>query len=251
MLSTLKAEFRKLLTVRSTYFLTAGVLLLITFLSTFVFGYKQAAQKANSPIFMSDAMYTMLGTFVTFGAIIAILLVAHEYRYTTIGYTLTLNRSRLKVLLAKVITMLVYITVVGALVIAITYIGTRIGLNIRGVELVSQTLPTDLIWKYLVYLWGYAFMGIILATLIRGVVGSIVAFFLIPTVEGMLSLLLKDNTKYLPVRALDSIPATVAPNSITAGTEMLGAGMALTLVCAYLGTSGVIAAILFVRRDAN
>ncbi len=251
MLSPLKAEFRKLLTARSTYLLTGGVLALITFLSVFVFGYKQAAQKASSSIFMSDTIYAMLGTFVTFGAIVAILLVAHEYRYSTINYTLTLSRSRLRVLLAKVMTMLTYATIVGVLVIAIAYVGARIGLDIRGATLAPQTLPVDLVWKYLAYLWSYALVGIILATLIRGLVGSIVAFFLIPTAEGMLSLLLKENTKYLPFRSMDAIPVTVAPNSITAGTEMLAAGAALGMACIYLGVFGVIATVSFVKRDAS
>ena len=251
MFSTFKAEFRKLLTARSTYFLTGGVLALITFLSVFVFGYKQAAQKASSPIFMSDTIYAMLGTFVMIGAIIAILLVAHEYRYSTINYTLTFSRSRLKVLLAKVVTMLTYVTVVGALVIAIAYVGSKIGLGIRGETLVAQTLPLDLIWKYAAYLWSYALVGIVLATLIRSLVGSIVAFFLLPVAEQMMSLLLKGNTKYLPFRSMDAIPVTVSPNAITAGTETLAAGAALGMACIYLGFFGLLAVISFVKRDAN
>lgn len=251
MMASLKSEFRKLLTVRSTYILTILVLAFIAFLSIYVFGYNQAAQQASSPVFMSDTIYTMLGTAVTFITIISILLIVHEYRYNTINYTLTLSPSRIRVLFSKTVVMLTYATVVGAAVVAIAYFGSKLGLSIKGAELAPQQLPLDLIWKYTAYVWGYALIGIILALLIRGVVGAIVAIFLIPTIEGLLSLLLKDNTKYLPFRALDGIPATAAPNSITSSVETLTSAAALGVFAVYLAIFGTIAVVSFLKRDAN
>lgn len=246
-MASLKSEFRKLLTVRSTYFITGFTLLLVTFLSVYVFGYQQAAQKASSAIFMSDTLYTMLGTFVTFAAIMAILLVAHEYRYGTIMYTLTSSTGRIRILFSKTIVMLTYSTVMGLLVLAIGYFGSRFGLELKGAALAPQNFPLiEIIWQYAAYVWGYTIAGILLAVLIRGLVGSIVAFFLIPTAEGILSLILKGNTKFLPFRSLDAIAATPVPEITT-----LGHTAALGVFSVYLFAFGTAALVLFVRRDAN
>ena len=249
MRAILKSELRKLLTIRSTYYLTGFTLLLVTFLAVYVFGYQQASQKATSPIFMADALYNLLGTFVTFGVIVAILHVAHEYRYNTINYTLTAAKSRLAVLAGKVTVLLVYTTIVSLVTLAIAYFGTKWGLSLKDVTLVPQQLVwSDLAWQYLAYAWGYVLTGVVLALLIRGLVGSIVAFFLIPTLEGILSLILKGDTKYLPFRALDAIAAT--PNPVIQ-LETLSHVAALGVFGIYIVVSGAIATVLFVRRDAS
>lgn len=248
MMASLKSEFRKLITIRSTYFITGFTLLLVTFLSIYVFGYQQAAQKASSAVFMSGTLYTVLGMFVTFAAIMAILLVAHEYRYGTIMYTLTSSASRVRVLLSKTIVMLGYSTIVGLLVLAIGYFGSRFGLELKGVTLAPQNFPiADILWQFTAYVWGYTLTGILIAVLVRGLVGSIVAFFLLPTAEGILSLLLKGNTKFLPFRSLDAIAATTPTPGITA----LDNAAALGVFSVYLVVLGTVAVVSFVRRDAN
>ena len=252
MITSLKSEFRKLLTVRSTYFITGFVLLFVAFLSVYVFGYQQASQPATSPIYMADVLYNMLGTFVTFGLIIAILHVAHEYRYNTINYTLTLTTSRLRVLASKVIVLLSYATVMAGIVLLIAYFGAKLGLDIRNTTLVPQQLPlTEIAWQYIAYIWGYILTGVILAVLIRGLVGSIVAFFLIPTIEGILSLILKTNTKYLPFRSLDAIAATPVPEQFNVGFQVLSHTAALGVFAIYLAVFGSLAVFAFLKRDAS
>lgn len=248
MFPAIKSEFRKLLTIRSTYILTIFTLLLVSFLAVWVFGAQQASVKADNPIYMADALYNILGTFVTFAVIIAILHVAHEYRYSTINYTLTATRSRLTVLFSKTFVLLTYTTVFGFLTLLIAYFGTKIGLDIKNVTLSPQQLDlTSVAWQYLAYSWGYVLAGIILAVIIRSLVGSIVAFFLIPTAEGILSMLLKGDTKFLPFRSLDAIAAT--PNPVL--TEALSHNAALGVFSAYALVFGALAVILFVRRDAS
>lgn len=250
MMATLKSEVRKLLTIRSTYFITILTLALVTFFSIYVFGYQQGSQPASSPIYMADTIYNLLGMFVTFATIIAILNVAHEYRYNLINYTFTLSRSRLRVLFSKVFVLLAYTTIIGAVTVAIAYFGSKFGLSLRGVELAPQQLPlVEVAWQYLAYSWGYVLIGIILAVIIRGVVGSIVAFFLIPTAEQILSLILKGNTKFLPFRSLDAIAAT--PNPFVPDLAVLSHSAALGVFAIYLAVFGSIATYLFVTRDAN
>lgn len=252
MIPTLKSEFRKFLTVRSTYIVTGLVLILIPFLSVYIFGYENAARKPDSPDFILDSIYTMLSTFVTFSTILAILLVAHEYRYNMITYTLTSSRSRLRVLLAKAIVMLVYATVIGLVVALLAYVGTRLGASLAGHSVAPQHLPIgDMVWQFGANVWGYTLAGLIIALLIRGVVGSVVVFFLVPTAEGILSLLLKSDAKYLPFRALDAIAATPQPEVAGMGIEVLSHGAALTVFMVYLVVFGTAAVVMFIRRDAN
>lgn len=255
MFGTFKAEFRKLLTVRSTYILTVAALLIAAFFATYVFGYRQNIQQAASPVFLNDIFQVTLGIFTTFGAIISILLMAHEYRYNTILYTLTWSRSRLKVLLAKVLAVLSLMTVGGVLTLTVTYIGVHVGLALKGNSMGPQDFDMlEIGWRYLMYLWGYGLVGLVLAALFRNLVAAIVAFFMIPTLEGTLgSLLLKGDAKYLPFRALDTVPSSGQQGSInaTAGFEMLSSTTAAGIVALYLAVFGAVALILFIKRDAN
>lgn len=252
MLTAIKAEFKKFLTVRSTYLVTGFLLVLVTFLSVYVMGYHQAAAKAASEIYLADTIYTMVGTAMTFIAVLAMLLVAHEYRYNTILYSLTLARQRLNMLLGKLVVMWSYAILVTLVVIAIAVYGSQLGLRIKGVELAPQQFALlESLWQSIAYAMGYALVGLILATLIRGLVGTIVTFFVLSSVEGLLMPLLKENSKYLPFRSLDSIPVVTSPNSISAGFPTLDNLQALGLFTVYAVIFGTIAVIGFVRRDAN
>ena len=101
------------------------------------------------------------------------------------------------------------------------------------------------------YVWGYALVGIVLAVLIRSIVGSIVAFFVLPTIEGILSPILKQNAQYLPFRSLDSIPAPGSPDSIAASAPSLDNVAALGVFAVYLAVFGTVAVVLFLKRDAT
>ena len=251
MLATLKSEFRKLLTVRSTYLVSGFILLIVAFFSIYVFGYKQAAGIPTNGDFLQQVVYSMLGTFAIFASIISILLVAHEYRYNTILYTLTASKSRLRILFAKTLVALSYATVVGAATVVLTYFGTKLGLAIKGIDLVPQNFDLSVLApQWLAYIWGYALVGLILALIIRGLVGSIVAFFLFPTIENILSLLLKGNTKFLPFRSLDSIAATAIGHGVP-GSPNLTHMTAFLVAYGYITIFGLIACLLFMRRDAN
>lgn len=253
MFATLKSEFRKLVTVRSTYILTALVLVGAMLLSYFIFGREQEAFASTNPLFLRDAMYTMLGVFATFSAIVAILLVTHEYRYNLISYTLTAASRRTKVFAAKAIVLIGYTLVIGAVVAAIGYFGAKTGVASTGAVLAPQDIPVwTTIWQFGAYAVGYTLVGFVLGLLLRSVVGAIVLFFMFPIAEQMMGLLLKENTKYLPFQALERIGAT--PGSQMAGPATSGdltSLAALGVFAIYLAIAGIVALILFVRRDAN
>src|SRR3981081_3720844 len=107
MIASLRSEFRKLLSVRSTYVLTALVLALVTFIAFYVQGWRFSSMELQNPLLLENGIRSALNIAV-FGAIVAILLMTHEYRYNTIMYTLTSSNSRSGVLLSKIIVISCY-----------------------------------------------------------------------------------------------------------------------------------------------
>lgn len=244
MIASLKAEFLKLFTVRSTYFITVFVMLIILFFAGYVEGIHADSKLFNNPHLLASEVANALSFTVIFCAIIAILLFSHEYRYNTIMNTLTSVNNRSKMLLAKILVMtgfaLVFGLVMGTLSPLVAYAGNQLA----GHQLVAQTIPiSDLLWRGLFFAWGFAMIGLLLVALTRNQIFSIVALVLFPTtVEGIAELLLKKNVIYLPFTALNHV--------LEDSPDITHAKAALVFL-AYLLVGWIIAWILFIRRDAN
>jgi len=245
MLNTIKAEFRKLYTIRSTYFVSALGLVLMGFVAFYVEGFRGEASLLQ-PDKIQTLMLSSANLLSIFAAIIAVLLVAHEYRYNTIMYTLTSSNSRTKVLVAKLLAILTHAlcyTVVGvALAVLLMYIG----MSFKDMSLyATQTIAWgDVIWRSLFSVLSYAALGLLLGLLFRNVVGAFITLFMAPaTVEPLLGLLLKENVKYLPFHASDQVI-----NSTATG---LSHGTAALLFGGYLAVGYLVALILLLKRDAN
>lgn len=249
MKAALKAEFRKFLTVRSTYIVSLLVLVLAGFLSIYAFGIESGQESFNNPQYLIQPMSAVLSIFATFTSILAILLVAHEYRYNTISYTLTAARSRINVVLAKMAVMATYALVGGAVVVAIGYFGTILGANIAGDHVVAQQIDwLEKFWQFAAYSVGYALAGLIIALIIRSLVGALAFFFVFPIVGEISTIVLHENVRFLPFRSLDAIlgvPFQGIP------VDMLAPTSAALLAYSYLTIAAVSACALFVRRDAN
>src|ERR1700690_121413 len=99
MRAALKAELRKLLTVRSTYFILIVVLLLEVLFAFYISGWRATATDLHSSGALSSAVTDAVTAVSIFSALVALLLFTHEYRYNTIMYTLTASNSRSRVLL--------------------------------------------------------------------------------------------------------------------------------------------------------
>jgi ABC-type transport system involved in multi-copper enzyme maturation permease subunit len=252
MMTTLKAEFRKLLSVRSTYIITALVVALVIFVAFYINGWRLSPADLHDPSQLASDVTGALNITV-FGAIVGILLMTHEYRYNTIMYTLTSSNSRSKVLLAKFITVSAYALFLAVLIGVLSPIMSYLGVHLHGHALVPQTLHYgNLAWRSLFYGWGYGMAGLLLAVLSRNQVASIVALFLIPDLgEQLLGLLLKHNTVYLPFSSLNQViryGTSVRDPNINSS---LSPGKAAGVYCIYLVVGGIVAWILFLRRDAS
>jgi ABC-2 type transport system permease protein len=243
MIAALYGEFRKFTSVRSTYYVSIIALLLsgfFAFWGTFKGG----------PLYSPTTIQTQAADFVTvvavFVGILSILLICHEYRYNTISYTLTSSNSRLRILFAKLIMTGGYALIMTLLTLILTMGMVTVGAQVAGHELGTQTIDLfSLSWKSIVYMIGSAWFGLTLGFLSRSLVFAIVAFFLVPTVESIFHGLLKVSNNYMPISAQSQIMSPVAsPDTFS---PLASAGV----FGAYLAVALIVAAILFVRRDAN
>jgi len=145
----------------------------------------------------------------------------------------------------------VYAIFLAALIAVLSPVMSSLGIHAHGHTLVPQTLHYgNLAWRSLFYGWGYGMAGLVLAMLARNQIAAIMALFLIPSLgEQLLGvLLLKHNTVYLPFSAL----AQVINGSGTGPTSStMSASKAAGVYCIYLAVGGIVAWILFLKRDAN
>jgi ABC-type transport system involved in multi-copper enzyme maturation permease subunit len=259
MLSTLRAEFKKLFTVRSTYAISLVALLLTGFLSFYVQGYKTvfSGSSIKDSLFMAGTITQHANTISIFGALIALFLLAHEFRYNTIIYTLTASNSRSKVLASKIIAVISFIFCYTALLTAI-----NIGLTLAGIAVAGHHLPHQDI-NYLIYFIkvifvceGYALAALLFAALIRNMIAAVAVLFIGPnTVEGLLSLILKHNSVYMPFTALQQV--TQAPTIVRsterrlADSGYLSASKGALVFLAYLVGAWIVTWYLFLKRDAT
>jgi ABC-2 type transport system permease protein len=251
MIPTIRAEFRKLLTVRSTYVVSTLTLLLIGLFSFFAaYNAVHHPDPSGPPSgFATNALegaalnaVMLTGTFV---AIVAIMLICYEYRYNTIAYSLTISNSRMKVLLAKLKVVSVYAIVMALLGIAMAMAFSKIGAAVGGGSLGPQHVEVwSLLWRSLVFVIGSAWLGLILGFLTRSLVIAITIYFVIPAIEPLLHNILKINQNYLLSASQTNIVQT-GPQP-----EWFTAIQSLGVFAIYLAIGLIVASILFTRRDA-
>ena len=247
MMNAIKAEFRKVISVRSTYFIIALSTAIIIFIAGFIEGFHndpKALQSAD--LLASESRGAIVFVGIVF-AFVALLLAAHEYRYNTITYTLANTTRRNKILAAKFIVITVFAVLTSLFVTFFSPLCTLIGVHLAGHTLAPQTFDTwQLVWRCVVCGWGYAMYAFILAIALRNQVGAIVTFLLVPLIgENILTLWVKGNSKYLPFTALQSV---AAPTDLGNHTNSI---FQLKVVLVYVVVGLIISAVLFNRRDAN
>ncbi len=250
MMQSLKAEFRKLTTVRSTYVLSGIALALVLFISFYGEGFKA---DSYTPLFLANVAVNVAMAISFFTAIISVLLMAHEYRYNTIAYTLTLSNSRSKVLAAKIATVLGFTTM-----LVIVAVGLSVGMAALGASLADHHLPHQdfnillIFGKSIFYCSGFALAALLFTALLRNITASIAVLFILPnTLEQLLQLLLKDNAIYLPFTALGEVAVVGPPHASAGGSATASPLHGAIVFIVYIVIGWAIAWYLFLRRDAN
>ena len=248
MIGAIRAEFRKLLSIRSTYILIGVAVAFVVLYAFFIEGYKLTGGDLHNPHLVTNDVTSALGSLpMIFGAIIAVLLMTHEYRYNTIMYTLVSSRSRSKVLFAKIVAVTIFGLLFTVLIGVLTPVLSYAGVALHGHTLIAQVIDyKSLVWRSLFGGWTFITTGLLLATLIRSQIGAIVSLFAIPIFEQILGLLLKHNTVYLPFTAQGAILTSPRPEQGT-----ITYAHAALVFSIYLIVGWIVAWILFLKRDAN
>lgn len=266
MVPTLKAEFKKLFTVRSTYLMVLLALVVVGIFSFYGAGFKDAESILRHPqlpqqaaLFLAGTINQMASFIAIFGGILALLLITHEYRYNTITYTLTASNSRSRVLASKLIAIFTFVFGYAILLAAYGF-----GMILLGLAFSHNTLPHQDInyltyfGKLVFYAESFALVGLLFGVLIRNQVGAFATFFIVPgTLESLLNLLLKHNSVYLPFTAVDQvIQSPVISGAPAAHRSALDVGYLSPLhgaevFLAYLVVGWIVGWYLFLRRDAT
>lgn len=260
MVQALKSEFRKLLTVRSTYVAT-GLFLALLAITAFYHGFRPL--DLQDPRFLQAAITNgALPGFAQIAAVISILLVAHEYRYNTINYTVTLQ-SRTKVFLAKIIVALTYTIAFLLAAVLMTICFVFLGLAFKSYELAPQSLTLwPVLGQLVFYASGTVLAGMVFIYLFRSIAAAIVTLIaVVNIVEGLLGLLIKPaKAQFLPFHLLQSVISAVVSNGniVREVTDpsgvtytLISANQAMALFTGYILLIGLVVWQLFLRRDAN
>jgi len=188
------------------------------------------------------------GLVSIFSLILGIVGMAGEYRHKTVTDTFLGTPRRGQVVAAKLVVYAAAGAVVGLVSAVVSTAVTALWMSGKGSSLdlsdaaVWRTLAGCVVWNAC-----FAAIGVGLGALIRNVVGAIaVALAWIPLVEGIVSQLVGDLSKWLPFASgvsLEDIPA--------ANVEQLppwGGGLVLV---AYALVFAVVAVSTAVRRDVS
>lgn len=246
MLASVKSEFRKLLTVRSTYVIVAISMVLIGLFAGFGDGFKAAHGSLQSPgVLMneSESAVMLIGLVLAFAGL---LLLGHEYRYNTIMYTLANSRSRLRSLFAKAFVISVFAVVTCIFMAFFSPLCTIVGAHLHGYHIAPQQFNYwSIIWRTAFVGWGYAMYAFILMAVLRSQVGGIVTFLLIPLIgESILGHIFPKDSKYFPFTSLQAVLQHHGVSSFSVGHS---AGIALV----YIAVGLIVSSVLFLKRDAN
>lgn len=264
MIPTLKAEFKKLMTVRSTYGWCLVALAFLLIGAFYADGFKDSTNIISGPdkgtLFIAGTLAHLPNVIALFGGLIAILLITHEYRYNTIIYTITASNSRSKVILSKLIAVISFTFIYSVIFTAIA-----VGLIFAGAAAAHHTIPHQDInyltyfGKTLFFVEGYSLAALLFGTIIRNQLGAVAALLILPgTLESLLSLVLKKNSVYMPFTALSqvtqppvingAVPAHAA-RDLTMGSLSPVKG-AVVFLC-YLIGAWIIGWYLFIKRDVT
>ncbi|MGH7241356.1 MAG: ABC transporter permease [Candidatus Saccharimonadales bacterium] len=247
MMASLKAEVRKLASVRSTYFIVVICLAMIALFAGYGDGIKATAVAIKAPNWLAHESYVAIVFVGLISALVGLLSFGHEYRYNGIMYTLTASNSRLKSLLAKMLAVSAFAVAVSVVFTFFSPLCSYVGIHLSHKVLGPQTFPVwEVLWRCLFVGWGYAMFAFILVAIIRSQIGAIVTYLLTPLIgENIISHIFTSTAKYLPFMSLQSVVPTEM------GQQAASTGHYVLVSLVYIVIGLLVSAVLFMRRDAN
>jgi ABC-2 type transport system permease protein len=250
MIAALKAEFKKILTLRSTYIIFIACVA-ITFLFAFYGdGYKADTHSLQDPHKLATEVSNAIMFLSSIGGLVGLLLVTHEYRHNTIIHTLTASNSRSRVFIAKFIAVSLYAIAFSVFMGALSPLFSYLGVHLSGRTLSPQQFSLwSLAGQALFVGWGFMAMAFIIASIIRNQVGAIATVLLAPgPIIAILGLIFRHSQDYLPYNSLNAVFGQ-GMGGQAAVKISVSTAMAVSLIYIVLGW--LVAWWLFIRRDAT
>lgn len=248
---TLAAEFRKLITVPSTYAAAAVAIVVSTGMTAYLAGSKATSADLAAHTFLATKVADATAIAAILSAVVGVLVITHEYRYHLLAYTLTAGGNRSRVLAAKLAVLTTFAVVVSLGVDLVALAASSVTAHlVHGHELAPQTIAYgDLLWRTGFYTWGYTIAGAVIALLVRNQVGAVVtAFALFGPVEGILSSALGKHGYLLPFTALANLLGSKLSNEALTSVSHQQAALAFLVDVTIVGAVGWLG---FLRRDAG
>jgi len=182
-------EWRRITTVRSTYWFSAMTVFfsgLIAFFIAFNFGTSDFSSEGVSNFLQASTLVVTAGGSVIFVpvlsapfcAVIGAMSFGHEYRYGTIKQTLTAIPDRVVMFFAKLLVLVGWLLV---LMIVVVSVNAAMGsLFLDGFSLSSEAFRP--IVNFVLYNVGFGIAGFSLAALLRNLAGALVGVLVYPFV---------------------------------------------------------------------
>jgi len=260
--NAIKSEFRKFFTTRMWWGMAIPVFL-ISALGSGLFGAltdkagnKEIGLPPTTDFQFANSIYTSGVQFgYLFTLCIGVLMIGSEYRHKTISVTLLSTPKRVRVMLAKVVSMLGIGGLYGVLfIIASVGVGGTV-LAIRDFSVFPEPaqLARSLLLLLLVLgLWGLIGLGagILIPNQIAALLIMIGFAWILEPIAGLLLGLLSwgdDVAKFLPGRATSAMLSTVPPE----GTSLLSWWAGVLVLIAYAAVMAGIGSLLTIRRDIS
>jgi ABC-type transport system involved in multi-copper enzyme maturation permease subunit len=260
-IAALRYEWVRVSTVRSTKLLLGFVLVLSTLLAWLIANPQQALddqgnQVGLSPVDWWGAFGGPLPLTAVFASVVAAQAIGQEYRFGLIRLTLTAFPDRVQILVAK----LVVVVVAAAVLTLVSFVGSELGVTLRGHPLPAvDSPPADgtflLRGTVFVVLWAlsaFALAGVTRQTAI-GIAVPIVSGLV---VEQLLMALLSDRIGWL----VHNLPWTsggrwgddvrTAGRGAVLGQELSVGWAAVGVFAVWVAAFLAVEVVAFLRRDA-
>ena len=267
MTAALAYEWRRLTTLRSTWWLIViGAVLTLGLATLIGVAIAQSGDVSEGNDFVLGAIATqgaaigvtpLLVSYVM--ALMGVFCFGHEYRHGMIRATLTAVPSRVAIFSAKAVITGVTAFVIGGVT---TFVGVLLGLVLVAELHADSDVVRDLVLGTAVYTGLFALVGLALAALFRNQIAALVAVLLTPLVlESIIRAVLvvppafddfQDAAAYLPFDAGSQMYVQLSLGDALDifGYEPLGPAGGGLVFAAFTVALLAVACALFVRRDA-
>ena len=249
MIGALRSELFKLRTTRATKIVVLSAVFLPSLITvlTAAFGFNSVSPEESLIGFVGGSA-ALVGLLM---GVVGVLCSTQEYSQGTIRITLVATPQRVKVLVAKVLTVFVASALGTALLVFLSVVPSQFILNSRDIKI--ETIGTDIrvllsIFIVTVFL---AELGLFLGLLFKSSPGAISALLLWPTIIeglifGLLSLAFEGNIfRFAPVQG-NGFSLVNHARDIDENSWLLSLGYFSAFIAIFV----VLGSIFFARRDA-